>query len=1607
MATEEEGEASTVFQDVDANLNSFGTFTAIDVSENYALLGSRKGLILLDLENPYQPAQTLFFPSRFDVGVVKWSPHSSSVAASTSNKSTLIWNVEDDSHPLTATLRRHQHLVTDVSWSPINPSVLVTSSIDSYIYLWDTRAPAEPVQSFHVQHRGAHHVQWNRVNHSLLASAHEKEVRIWDTRRAGGAEPALGGGAVATFTAHTQQITGLDWSSNNANRLVTCSLDKTVKLWAAQFDGAADDDTGAGATIVTGEGDGGMAAVAILQREQPLQSVLFTPFGEGLITTSRGIGEDVDAPQTVRLWSLSNADEIFAAVHAYGGPRTRILGTCWRVVGDRLFQLVSLDKSQHLRLHRVRPAHLRACGYAALDDLYRSDEVTADQGPRVVTATSKISLGALRADLVPTRAPTSALGGSTSAAPGSLWREALELDSLAGSAALPGLVLDHLDLKGRIFRCRLSCRQLVEPVDMAEDDTEPDDLGLNLEADEQMGRSDSPPRFNPAAKLHRSLSTPVAIVATVSLQITFPHRYPLFESPSFAVSGELNSSPLDIATLEGLRKLAETAARRALILQQPCLVDCIRALHAGLVRRARAAATGGGWPGDGTVSAGVDSTQHTVAAAGGLLSSIPSVQAGVDLTSVTEAVNPADVGGAATPGGGGRAAIPCPRLFGASFSAGGTLTVFATGNLWPRMSAGGTGGNATRPRTYAELLECSTSINGRGLAGAGYGAKGASHLRSGGLVSSTEWDTDDMHTSGSDTDDAEVDPYSGISNSMTAYDSPSSRGFDEDGRESSTQSSSVITKRGALVPWAPRPARVLLVDLSDFLPGSTSLAAAYALGHWRIREPILQQTPPTPPIQGSSPVMRKSRSSRWVGSLSPPLGPIVPQASGDTSAAIFLSHISPLVAHKNYGGGGSNRGLPTSTITIQGSPFRTLQRSLSLLPKNPVPSSGSQVQLMTNVGGLSNLGNLRAIGIGGLVRETSMSAAIPFPPPLSTTAGSGGLSRQWDSTPDFQAVRSKTGLAARVSVPKAPLSGLGGTMSHSNWPVSVAVCRSPIMGTGVAPLGMTPPGFRRLFGSLPVGGPEQPPSVMVSGSPKRHFPAPYPPNTGSHALPYPPSQGELQRQRTNSITGPSGTSLGLSRSPGANHGDTIGPGANLSSTALEHMRGLPAGSNPYHWTFPYQRSTTIDGVIGGGGGDSAAPVLDNFALLTSGGFAPVGGPGAFDREPPPLSLVPLESATSMHNMALESLNEDIETLAGMTQPSDHQLSVDTTYVAGGESGGAPGASNATGGGLQDVLLHLGSTEGAGGGSGELSPETAAAAQAVSGFATVSMYCRQNAYVASKLPASQSSMQEAGDVAEVWQLLAESCEAEACEVAAKVTARAGREELYPWRHGAFGQRLTRRIADHYGHTGDVQTCATLLCVLGCAPQYPSGRDADVEPVGGQLLPWGAEQHDRCLSTYADLLYVWGAHERRLEVLKHRRKRGESGTGMAALQSSSFVRRADEGVGGAGSSNSSLEVAAYCSVCRIECDSSTCARCGGWAMHCSVCQQSVKGLSTVCVACAHGGHTLHMEAWFRDHDMCPTGCGCNCTEVAKRDQIRDVHWHNHVLTPTAMQVMSKRG
>ncbi|XP_075151910.1 WD repeat domain 59 [Haematobia irritans] len=115
------------------------------------------------------------------------------------------------------------------------------------------------------------------------------------------------------------------------------------------------------------------------------------------------------------------------------------------------------------------------------------------------------------------------------------------------------------------------------------------------------------------------------------------------------------------------------------------------------------------------------------------------------------------------------------------------------------------------------------------------------------------------------------------------------------------------------------------------------------------------------------------------------------------------------------------------------------------------------------------------------------------------------------------------------------------------------------------------------------------------------------------------------------------------------------------------------------------------------------------------------------------------------------------------------------------------------------------------------------------------------------------------------------------------------------------------------------------------------------------------HLKCL--YAEILYGWHLLTMRSLILKH----------------TVFTKNPARGV----------EFVCECSGCNKTKRTSACGPCQRPVLFCALCRMPVKGAANACLACGHGGHLMHMKRWFQKHDVCATGCGCQCLQQTAMD------------------------
>lgn len=376
---------------------------SVDVSGVYAVLAGRTGLCVIDLEQPELPSRILHHQSQWDVNVVKCHPHQdyNGYIASTSNHNTLIWNIGSDGsalQPLQCTLRAHSRPVSDISWSPLEPSIVATCSADANTYVWDVRVTKEPIMSLKTLASSTSQVAWSPMTQSSIATAHDGEVRVWDTRYPSKAP-------VSQITAHMQTIYGIDWNPMRSYELLTCSEDKSVKFWDVMNPRVCQ------GSILTGA---------------PVWKAKYAPFGQAVVTVANRIDS------TIRLWSLSHSEQLAAPqmmlsaqgaigttipalagkssvqieqVHGFVGHDDYISGFGWRKQDDD-YQLISCSKKQQLNMWKMENQYLHACGHVRnqqkkspahqQDAMHYSENISNN-------ISSKYSLDHLKSDLYPTK----------------------------------------------------------------------------------------------------------------------------------------------------------------------------------------------------------------------------------------------------------------------------------------------------------------------------------------------------------------------------------------------------------------------------------------------------------------------------------------------------------------------------------------------------------------------------------------------------------------------------------------------------------------------------------------------------------------------------------------------------------------------------------------------------------------------------------------------------------------------------------------------------------------------------------------------------------------------------------------------------------------------------------------------------------------------------------------------------------------------------------------------------------------------------------------------------------------------------------------------------
>ncbi|KAF4637262.1 hypothetical protein G7Y89_g837 [Cudoniella acicularis] len=354
---------STTFEaDVSIHVDRKVGSATISPSGRDIALASTDGLDIIDLDSPLNPPRHLRHGLPWLVADVQWSPFAARDywVVSTANQKALVWNLnmhEDTSQgAIEHTLHGHTRAITDINFSAHHPDMLATCAVDGYVHCWDLRRPRQPVLTFCDWFAGATQVKYNRQDSHILASSHDRWLRIWDDRK--GAAP------MRSINAHESKIYGVDWNRTRSTGIVTCSLDKSIKFW--NYENELDEPE------------------RIIRTDFPVWRARHTPFGWGLLAMPQDTPGDLHLYER-RMHGETDRDSTTTTVATFPGHGNhKVKEFLWRSRGnitddgvdDREFQLVSWGEDNQLRLQHVDPKILEKVGYVKGTQIHKRLNVT-------------------------------------------------------------------------------------------------------------------------------------------------------------------------------------------------------------------------------------------------------------------------------------------------------------------------------------------------------------------------------------------------------------------------------------------------------------------------------------------------------------------------------------------------------------------------------------------------------------------------------------------------------------------------------------------------------------------------------------------------------------------------------------------------------------------------------------------------------------------------------------------------------------------------------------------------------------------------------------------------------------------------------------------------------------------------------------------------------------------------------------------------------------------------------------------------------------------------------------------------------------------------------
>ncbi|CAE6417056.1 unnamed protein product [Rhizoctonia solani] len=370
-------------------------------------LAARKGLFIIDLENPYETPRFIPQGGTWEVADVQWNPHParSNLICSTSSQKLLIWDLNmSGQNSIMRRLHAHYRAITDINWHSFTPDVLSSCGIDSWIWTWDLRTKKRPVFGLCAWNASATQVKWNRQDPHLLASAHDTSLLIWDDR--------YGSVPLSTIHAHDSRIYGIDWSRKERGAIISCSLDRKIKMWNTNWN---TEEASCNGSKLTPQNE--------IDTSYPVWRARNLPFGDGVLALPQRGAFHLEMFAWDAAPDNSAVTQGARLATSFEGHRDVVKEYVWRGSGgldpsfdDREFQLVTWSKDNTLRLWPVDQQLTQECGHVpgspiqalmprrgAVNETYRAVPSTVPATPATPSLTAPFTHRSILANVKTTQ----------------------------------------------------------------------------------------------------------------------------------------------------------------------------------------------------------------------------------------------------------------------------------------------------------------------------------------------------------------------------------------------------------------------------------------------------------------------------------------------------------------------------------------------------------------------------------------------------------------------------------------------------------------------------------------------------------------------------------------------------------------------------------------------------------------------------------------------------------------------------------------------------------------------------------------------------------------------------------------------------------------------------------------------------------------------------------------------------------------------------------------------------------------------------------------------------------------------------------------------------